>query len=261
MQLILVFNYVVLGGLILFLCREEWRFRHFSKKIAQTKEDLTSIVHQLRSPLSNLRKYNEFLQSKEFGTLSFAQQEAISKVQSSLSESLMLLGRLLARSRLEESKVALEPTSLFLRDIVDGACEVVRSSLKHKEQELIVKVDGQPRVSGDPLLLHGILDEILANAIHYTPKGGTITVIISETNTTASVAVMDTGIGISQTERPHVFDKFFRGERARTMFTGNGLGLPFAQKFATTLGGSVRFTSKENAGSTFTVSLPKNSQG
>lgn len=257
MQIILAFNVIVLSGLTLFFFREERRFRKLSKRIAETKEDLTSIVHQLRSPLSNLRKYNEFLQSNEFGTLTFSQQEAISRVQSSLVESLSLLNRLLARSRLDDARIAVEPSSVQLREIVDGAVDAVRPAAERRKHILSIIGQTKVRVITDPLLLHGILDEILSNAVQYTPEGGTVRVTIVDRDSFMDIEVRDTGIGISDTERPHIFEKFYRGERAKPMFAGNGLGLAFAQQFSQTLGGTVRFTSKEGKGSVFTLSLPK----
>lgn len=257
MQLILVFNVIVLTGLTLFLLREELRYRRLSKRIAETKEDLVSIVHQLRSPLANLRKYNEFLQGKEFGTLSFAQQEAIDKVQSSLGESLVLLDRLLARSRLDEEKVTSQPSSLNVRDLVKGAVDAVRPIADQKNHSITIDGNGKVHIFTDPLLLHGILDELLSNAVHYTPDDGEIKITITDRGTFILIEIRDTGIGISEEECPHIFEKFYRGERAKPMFAGNGLGLSFAKEFTNKLGGDVRFKSKVGKGTTFSVTLLK----
>ncbi len=257
MQTILIFNIVVLAGLISFFFREECRFRRLSKKITETKNDLTSIVHQLRSPIANLRKYSEFLQSKEFGTLSFSQHEAMNKIQLSLGESLILLDRLLARSRLDEGKVTMQSAPLRLSDIVQGAVDAVMPIALEKKHRISMSGNGRITICTDPLLLHGIFDEILCNAIHYTSEGGEISIILTEKGTSVEIQIVDTGIGISKEESPHIFEKYFRGERAKPLFGGNGLGLPFAKKFTEQLGGDIRFRSKEGKGSTFTISLPK----
>lgn len=252
---LLLINFAILASLFFFLEREQKRHHHFLRKVNETKEELTFIVHQLRSPLSNLRKYNEFLQGKEFGKLSFAQHEAINKVQIALGESLIVLDRLLARSRLDEGKVISKPALLSVREIVQGAVNAVMPIAEQNRQTVII--NGNAQLFTDPLLLHGILDEIFSNAVRYTPEGGMITITITDKNASVEIEVNDTGIGISQAERPHIFEKFFRGERAKPMFAGNGLGLAFAKQFTEGLGGTIRFTSVERKGSTFTVTLQK----
>ena len=252
---LITLNLLVLLALLLLLIREEVRFRRFDKTVKATKEDLTTIVHQLRSPLGNLRKYSEFLQSNEFGRLSLSQQEALGNVQSSLGELLLLLDRLMARSRLDVEKVAMQTTSLNLREVILGVVESIMPIAKQKNH--ILTVDGKKKILlvTDPILLHGILDELLSNAVHYTPDGGEISVSLTEKNSLVSITVRDTGIGISPEERSRVFEKYFRGKRARKMFQSNGLGLAFAKQFATTLGGTIQCHSKEGKGSIFTVSL------
>ena len=257
MNIFIGLNIAILGCLLLFLFKEELRFRQLARRVKETKEELTMIVHQLRSPLSNLRKYNGFLQVEEFGTLSFAQQEAIGKAQTALGESLVLLDRLLARSHLDESDVGNEPASVAVRSVVQGAVDAVMSIADRKKQKLNISGGGKAAMFIDPILLHGILDEILSNALHYTPEGGTITVNIEERRTNIVISVTDTGIGISAEERPHIFEKFFRGERAKPMFGGNGLGLSFAKLFTLKLNGSIDFTSTVGKGSTFIISIPK----
>lgn len=257
MQTLIAFNIVVLAGLLIFFLRETMRFRRFSTTVTETKADLAVIVHQLRSPLSNLRKYNEFLQSEEFGALSIAQQEAVSKVQSSLAESLIILDRLLARVRLDERDIATLPASLNVQEVVQGAVDAMIHVAKAKTHTLNVMGNAKVQIFADPLLLHGILDEIVANAIHYTPEGGTITITIADTATAVIISVEDTGMGISKIERPHIFEKFFRGQRTMNMHVGSGLGLSFAKQFTQKMGGTIRFISKEGKGSTFMVSLRK----
>jgi len=255
--LILAFNALVLIGLCLFLLREERRFRHFSRTVAEAKADLMAIINQLRSLLGNLRKYTEFLQSKEFGNLSFSQQEAISKVQSSLGESLVLLNRLLARSRLDEGKIMTQPSALNLRDIVQRAVSAITPFAHGKHQELMIEGEDGVEVFADALLLHGILNEILLNAVHYTHDGGKVSIWISDTKKAGQVAIKDTGIGITAAEKPFIFQKFFRGERAKTMAGGSGLGLAFAKLFTERMGGTIQFSSTEGKGAIFTVTLPK----
>ena len=257
MPFLLLFNIVVLASLLVFLVCEEFRFRRFLRKVRETKSDLLSIVYKLRTPLANLRKYNDFLQEKQFGSLSLSQQEAVSKVQESLGDTVVLLDRMLARSHIDEAAVSVDSAPRVVRDELSGAAQAFSALIKKKRQTFAVKGSGAVKLKADPIVLHGIFDELLANAVHYTPEEGGITVVVSDGNRDVTVEIRDTGIGISASEAPHVFDKFFRGELARTMHDGSGLGLPFAKKFTETLGGTIRFVSKEGKGSTFTVTIPK----
>jgi two-component system phosphate regulon sensor histidine kinase PhoR len=257
MNAVVVFNAVVLVGFLALMVREEVRYRRFNRLVTATKADLIAIVHQLRTPLGTLRKFTDFLQSKEFGSLTFAQQEALSAIRSSQAELLLLLDRFMARSQLNEEQVTMQPASLKVRDIVQGVVHAVTPFLNDRRHTLTITGGNGLRIVADPLLLHAILDEILANAVYYTPVGGTIRVAIADRGKTIDIDVSDTGIGISDEEYPRIFEKFFRGERAKPMHAGNGLGLPFAKQFVDSIGGSIRCSSVEGKGSTFTVTVPK----
>jgi signal transduction histidine kinase len=106
-----------------------------------------------------------------------------------------------------------------------------------------------------------VLKNLLGNAILYTPEGGKVTVSIGEAEaegrTWATVAVADTGMGIPKNELPHVFERFFRGQRPREMqVSGTGLGLAIAKDIVALHGGEITLESEEGVGTTFTVWLP-----
>lgn len=256
-RVLIVLNIIILGALLVLLLAEERRYRVLARTVEETGKELTVVAHQLRSPLSNMRKYQEFLQSKEFGVLTFAQQEALNKAQIALSESVVLLDRLLARSHLEEGRMSAEPVTVNVFESVTAAFNAVRAAAEKKKQRLTVTGMRNARVFADPLLLHGIFDELLFNAIHCTPDEGSIRVQIRQAGAKVTVTIADTGIGISDEERPHIFQKFFRGERAKQLYVGNGLGLAFSQLFAERMGGTISFQSAQDKGAAFTVTLPR----
>jgi two-component system sensor histidine kinase BaeS len=106
-----------------------------------------------------------------------------------------------------------------------------------------------------------VLDNLIGNAIRYSPEGGTVTVSTGRTEASgrewATITVTDTGIGIPESELPHVFDRFFRGEKPQTMqISGTGLGLAIVKEITELHGGRVTVDSKVDEGSTFTVWLP-----
>ncbi len=254
--MLIILNIIILSALFLLLLAEERRYRMLARRVTETGKELTLIAHQMRSPLSDLRKYQEFLQSKEFGALTFAQQEALSKAGGALSESVVLLDRLLARSRLEEGRLTAEASVLRLRENTIAVMNAVRPLAERKKQRFVLSGETSVQVFADPLLVHGVLDEIVSNAVHYTPEGGDIRVHVKREKGRATVTVTDTGIGMSARELPHIFQKFFRGERAKKMAEGNGLGLAFAKEFAEQSHGTLTCTSSEKHGTSMKFSLP-----
>ena len=99
---------------------------------------------------------------------------------------------------------------------------------------------------------------MLDNAVKYTPPGGHVTVDCTADDKYVTIAVADTGEGIGAEHLPHVFDRFYRSDQARTGGTGTGLGLAIARWIAEKHGGTIRVASELGKGSTFTVVLPRN---
>ena len=259
-EVLVAFNIIILSALFLLLIVEEVRHRRFSALVSETQKGLVSLAHQLRSPLSTQRKYHEFLRSKEFGQLSFAQQEALNKMHIAFGDVVILVERLLARSRIESVPIAADSTSINLVEIARSALEAVTPAVEaHAHRVKFSAPRKTVPVKMDPLLLHGIIDELLMNAISYMRDNGALDVSVKIERSSAVLSVKDTGIGIAENEKKLIFQKYFRGRHARAMAAGNGLGLAFAKKFAEGSGGSIRFTSKERKGSTFFLSLPQRS--
>ena len=96
---------------------------------------------------------------------------------------------------------------------------------------------------------------LLNNAVKYTPEGGEITVTLQARPEELTVSVADTGIGMSEEVRAHIFDKYYQGDRSRST-AGNGLGLSIARRIVTLAGGDISVRSRPGEGSTFTVTLP-----
>jgi len=105
-------------------------------------------------------------------------------------------------------------------------------------------------------MLQRMPSNVLDNAVKYTPPGGQVTVSISQANQDIVVTVHDTGVGISETDLPRIFDRFYRSDRSRSE-PGTGLGLSLARAVARAHGGNITVTSVLNQGSTFIITLPK----
>jgi signal transduction histidine kinase len=112
----------------------------------------------------------------------------------------------------------------------------------------------------DPLRLGRVLENLIGNAVKYSPDGSEITISLTRERGAgrdeAVLAVQDRGIGISEHDLPHIFDRFYRGENAQGGISGSGLGLAGTRQIVEQHGGTIEVDSREGAGSTFTVRLP-----
>jgi signal transduction histidine kinase len=123
--------------------------------------------------------------------------------------------------------------------------------------EIRLGAEDQAQVCGDRERLRQLLLNLTDNAIKYTPNGGVITLGLEKQNGWVKIAVSDTGIGISEEDQHHIFDRFYRADKARSReLGGSGLGLSIAQWIAHAHGGRVTVESKLQKGSTFTLWLP-----
>ena len=251
------FNILIVCGLLVLLAAEQRRVKRWKRSIEETKAELLTVAHQMRTPLAMLQKYSVFLQNKEFGQLSFAQQEALSKGQSAMGESLLLLNTLLARMHLGEAGIPVEPARVSIRESVEAAVSAVRPFVQDKGHAFRVTGKKDSAVMADPLLLHGILDELLLNAAQYMEPGGTVEIKVQEAPRQVRISVIDKGIGVPKAEVPFIFGKFYRGEQASKMHAGNGMGLAFAKEFTAKIRGSLSYKPAPKKGSVFTLVLPK----
>ena len=150
----------------------------------------------------------------------------------------------------------LHPEHNDLAEVVEEATESARAAADGK-----VVIEGpaseQP-VSAvfDRERLRQAISILLDNAVKYTPEGGRVTVRTIEVDDTVAVSVSDTGVGISEEQVPHVFERFYRADEARSM-EGSGLGLAIARQIAEDHGGSIEVRSQLGQGSTFTIRIPR----
>jgi len=126
-------------------------------------------------------------------------------------------------------------------------------------KEIELEIDAEPGIAtqGDPVRLGQVLDNLVSNAIKYTPNGGGVSITMTRTGETATIAVSDTGIGVPAEEQDQLFDRFFRTSNARTAgIEGTGLGLAITRRIVEAHGGTIGFESVEGTGTTFRLTLP-----
>ena len=222
----------------------------------QMKSDLVATVsHELKTPLTSVRLAVHVLLEEAVGPLTPKQTELLLDARDSAERLLALIEQLLALARLQRPErrafEPADPAELLRRAAADVR---PRADDKHVAVE-VAGADGLPPVAVDPERIGQALGNLLANAVTYTPAGGTVTLSAAASDNGVTLIVADTGVGIPAEYLPHVFDRFFRIP-GRSDEGGTGLGLAIVQEIVAAHGGGVVCASEPGKGTTFRVALP-----
>ncbi len=217
-------------------------------------EFVSSVSHELRTPLTSISGYVELLLEDE---PSEAKRGYLTIVDRNAERLLGLVSDLLFTARLQGGRLELERTEVDLNEIVAHAVESAGPRAEAAEVEVVVAAEHVPSVLGEPARLAQLLDNLISNAIKFTPAGGRVTVGLASDNGHARIEVSDTGIGIPEGEREKLFERFFRSQTAlERQIQGTGLGLYISKAIVEAHGGRIGVQSEEGQGTTFVVELP-----
>ena len=214
------------------------------------KSMMLNIFHDLRSPLFVIGSGLDTLAAAPdtLPTLLPILQERVGFVRR-LTEDLFLA------AKLEQKQVLLNEDRARLEALTAAVCSACQAEAAHKGVELRTDTGTPLPVWGDAVRLEQILQNLVTNAIHYTPSGGRVTVVCAAENGQACVKVTDTGCGIAPEDQPAVFDRYFH-TTADTKHDSTGLGLTIAQELAHLHRGEILLQSEPGKGSCFTLCLP-----
>ena len=231
------------------------------------KDFVANVSHELRTPLTSIKGYVEALLdgAKDDPVASSNFLDIILKQSDRLN---LIIQDLLELSKIESGGISFKEEPIELRSLVERALSVVKPIADKNRHHLTTMIDAElPAVAGDEGRLVQVLTNLLDNAIKYTPEGGTITVgatraSLEKTEPHANaidISVADTGIGIPEQDRPRVFERFYRVDRARSReLGGTGLGLAIVKHIVEGHGGQVWMEGNRPRGSRFVVRLPIN---
>jgi heavy metal sensor kinase len=229
------------------------------RSFAEIRRFTADASHELRTPLTAIRTEAEVALAKPMSL--GEHQQLLSSILEECSRLTRLTDQLLALAR-EDARVARQAQEpVELAALVEEAAETMQPLAEAKELRLRVDVNGAAWVSGDAARLREVFFNLLDNGIKYTPEGGEVEVQVGHQGSEAVVVVRDTGIGIPAEHVPHVFDRFYRVDKARSRAEGGtGLGLSIAQSTIVAHGGRIELTSAPGQGTTCTVRLPAESK-
>jgi two-component system, OmpR family, phosphate regulon sensor histidine kinase PhoR len=220
-------------------------------------EFVAAVSHELRTPLTSILGYLELALDEDTGALNEEQRKYLETVGRNSERLLLLVGDLLSVAQAEGGQLELHLAELDLSALVLESVDSARPSAAAKNIRLEHAAEKLQPYQGDHVRLAQLLDNLVSNAVKFTPEGGRVSVTLAEIAGAAVLEVTDTGIGIPVEEQAHVFERFFRSEGAtRGAIQGTGLGLSISRTIAESHGGSISFESADGAGTTFRVELP-----
>lgn len=211
--------------------------------------------HEFRTPLAII-KYNGDIALKNSKLTIDEAREVIGSSVEEAEHMSAIVERLLMLARNENGWNNLGMEQLDLKDLLEKAVRSMSVLAENKNLVLKIKRTEPVKVSGNPGSLNEMILNILQNSIDYTPAGGRITVELFQKDRYARMVVSDTGIGISADDMPHIFERFYKSDKARTLKQGGGLGLSIVQNILQKHKGTIEITSEPDKGTKVSVSLP-----
>lgn len=242
---------VVLGYVL-----ARWALRPIQNAWDKQNRFVADASHELRTPLSIIQLKTEGLLRQPKRSIQDTGED-IAVMLDEIRRLSKLVGSLLTLARSDANRLEVNLGPLDLTLMLKKVTEPFAEMADFDEKTFELKLDKKPVIiNGDEQRIHQLLVILLDNAMKFTNKGGKIAVSCSQDNKTATLSVSDSGIGISEKDLPHIFDRFFQADASRTDRKGTGLGLAIAQWIVEKHRGRIEADSRPGKGTVFTVHLP-----
>jgi len=217
---------------------------------------VATVSHELRTPLTSISGFLEMLEDEEHA-LGDSGRQYLDVIRRATERLHSLVEDLLLVAQIEAHRIELELAPVDLGELARVSAESARPAASEKKIALDVVTDGPPAVLGDATRLAQVLDNLVSNAVKFTPEGGSVTITVGTNGKGAKLVVADTGIGVGVEEQKQVFTRFFRASSAtRRAIPGTGLGLAICHALVEQHGGTIEFRSREGEGTEVVVTLP-----
>lgn len=235
-------------------------FNDLLARLDQSFETMRRFVadasHELRTPLAVIHGEADVALAKDRPASEY--RDSLAVILDESRRLSRLVDDLLNLARADAGHVKLNTAELYLDDLVAECCRSIEPVAAARGLALDCQCPEDVSFQGDEELLRRMILNLLDNAVRYTPPGGKISVVLETENPDLLLSVSDTGAGILPEAAPHVFERFYRADKARSRHEGGfGLGLSIVKWIAEAHNGSVEVTSRPGAGSTFFVRLPR----
>lgn len=272
-DLVVFLCFVLFGGILVRSVQQEVRQREELERLDKELEDknkqledlgrfksqlLSLASHQIRSPLGAIKGLLSLVVEGDYGPVGAKVKDVLGKVQHSADELISLINTLLDVRKVEEGRMEYQFEKVDVNKIISDVVDLMRPVAEAKKLELsLVLPEKELFVSADAEKFKQVIQNLIDNSIKYTPSGF-IRIALKEQGDAAIFSVADSGLGISASLIPHLFEEFIRDERVKKEIRGTGLGLYIARKIVEAHGGRIWAESGgEGKGSTFYVILPR----
>ncbi len=230
------------------------------KKEDQLKSECVSLVaHEIKSPLNSILMQLNVVLDGLAGELTEKQREILTRSSAKIKSLTQLSSELLDLSKIESGLINQEREELNLDEMIQEHLLFYRERADQKSIRLIQKpLDKAHWIMGNRNNMEEVISNLISNAIRYTPEGGKVDVWADETQDCTLLHVADTGFGIPEDAKAHIFDRFFRVKNEKTRYiNGTGLGLAIVKSIVEAHHGSIQVDSVVDQGTEFTICLPK----
>ena len=221
------------------------------------RDFVANVSHELKTPLTSIRGYAETL-SDELADQGGMAPQFLDKISKNADRLSTLVSDLLSLSRIQSQEGFVSLEAVDLVEMVEEAGRRYQDRAHRKSIDLEILPPAEPVVvRGDREAITEILDNLVDNALKYTPDGGSVRLVLSRGARTATLSVEDTGVGIPLVDQDRIFERFYRVDKARSReLGGSGLGLSIVKHLVLAMNGSVDVRSQPGEGSCFSVRLP-----
>jgi heavy metal sensor kinase len=235
-------------------------FNELLARLDQSFEAMRRFVadasHELRTPIAVIRGEADVALSHDRGAAEY--RESLAIVLDESRRLSRLVDDLLNLARADAGRVKLDVHEFYFNELLAECCRSMQTLAGASEVTLECRSAGDVQFRGDEALLRRLVINLLDNAIRYTPPGGKVWAVLEADPAAARVVISDTGAGIPPEAAPHVFERFYRADKARSRQDGGfGLGLSIVKWVAEAHNGTVELTANPAPGTTFTVTLPR----
>lgn len=227
------------------------------QELDRKKDEFLSVAsHELRTPLTTIKGYAQLLAQTVNDITREDRVTYLSAVLGEIDRMMGLISELLDVSRIETNRLQLHPQAVNWLQFLDRQASAFRVQHPGRKINFLPKID-DVTLQVDPDRIRQAVDNLLSNALKYSPDGSDIDVVVEERNGSIKTSFIDHGIGIPNDELPQLFERFHRARNVSSRYYGGlGLGLYIAKAIIQAHGGTISIQSEEGQGSTFTVSLP-----
>jgi signal transduction histidine kinase len=221
-------------------------------------EFIATVSHELRTPLTSITGYVELLLEEGADPLTDEQHVFLATIQRGSSRLKRLMNDLLLTAQVRSGHLDIHKTSTDVVEIARQAVQGAQAHASYKALQLSLASPSHPIViDADVVRMGQAIDNLISNAIKFTPEDGHVDVTLAQDGTHATLTVADSGMGMTAADIDHLFERFFRTDSAQVQqIQGSGLGLPIVKAIVEAHDGTIAVTSEPNVGTSFVISLP-----